>query len=405
MKVAIIGGGPAGFAAAITIARKNHQVTIFEKNPDVLKKLLLTGNGRCNYWNSSQDIQKYHSSSTDISHLFIENNLHLVQEFWDSLGIIPTIKNGYYYPYSEKSSSIKSALVKEATVLGVNIICNLEINDIKKTSKLVIIAKDYEEEFDKVIIATGSYAYPKTGSTGWGYKIASQLKHRITLVAPSLVQLITQSGLEKSWAGIRTNVIVKHLEDNQVIKEEAGEIQLTDYGVSGICIFNLSRNISIGLSQNKKEEILINFVPWCEDDLMKYLDERSKRLVNRNITELCDAFLNYKLLYAICAKLHIDPTKAWQDLSSQDQKLFCDNLTAMRIGIVGTKSYDNSQVCSGGVSLQDLDDKTFESKIIPNLYFAGELLDLDGDCGGYNLTIAILTGIMSGMSIGSDNNA
>lgn len=394
MKLAVIGGGPAGFAAAITLARKNHDVTIFEKNSDVLKKLLITGNGKCNYFNENQDISKYHSSSAKMPFFINSKNIAKVLSFWNELGIVPLIKNSYYYPFSEKSSSMKSALVKTAKELNIKILLNSEVLNITpEADGIVVETATSKDSFARVIIATGSYAYPKTGSTGWGYDIALKMNHQLINVNPSLVGLLSSTGMEKSWSGIRCNVIVKHIESGVVKKEEKGEIQLTDYGVSGICIFNLSRDIAVGLSEDKSEYITINFLPWLEEDLESYLTKRDKLLPNRNITELTDAFLNYKLIYAICDNNMIDTNKTWLELSPKERKIFCKNLTAMNIKIDGVRGYDNAQVCSGGINLDELDNN-LSSKYDKRLSFAGELLDLDGDCGGYNLTIAILTGII-----------
>lgn len=393
MNIAIIGGGPAGFAAAITLARKKYNVTILEKNSSVLKKLLLTGNGKCNYFNNVQSVDKYHSSS-DIKNIITKENIDKVNNFWNELGIIPIVKNGYFYPFSESSSSMKSALVNMALSLGVNIVVDREIIGIDEINgKVKVTAKSVSEIYDKVIIATGSLAYPKTGSTGFGYEVAKGYGINVVDVNPSLVQLITDTGMESKWKGIRSHVKVKY--KNHI---EEGEIQLTDYGVSGICVFNISRDISINLHNSKHEVIEINFVPWVLSDLKEFLDERNKLLTNRNITELCDAFINYKLLFAICSKLKIDTNKTWDDLSESEKNKLCNNLTNMQVTVVGTKGYDFAQVCSGGIDLHDL-DSNLASKNNPNLYFVGEVLDLDGDCGGYNLTIAILSGILVGDAI------
>lgn len=393
MNIAIIGGGPAGFAAAITLARKKYNVTILEKNSSVLKKLLLTGNGKCNYFNNVQRVDKYHSSS-DIKNIITKENIDKVNNFWNELGIIPIVKNGYFYPFSESSSSMKSALVNMALSLGVNIVVDREIIGIDEINgKVKVTAKSVSEIYDKVIIATGSLAYPKTGSTGFGYEVAKRYGINVVDVNPSLVQLITDTGMESKWKGIRSHVKVKY--KNHI---EEGEIQLTDYGVSGICVFNISRDISINLRNSKIETIEINFVPWVLSDLKEFLDERNKLLTNRDITELCDAFINYKLLFAICSKLKIDTNKTWDGLSGDEKNKLCNNLTNMQVRVVGTKGYDFAQVCSGGIDLRDL-DSNLASKNNPNLYFVGEVLDLDGDCGGYNLTIAILSGILVGDAI------
>ena len=390
MNIAIIGGGPAGFAAAITLAKKKYNVTILEKNSIVLKKLLLTGNGKCNYFNNVQALDKYHSSS-DIKNIINKENIDKVNNFWNELGIVPIVKNGYFYPFSENASSVKSALVNMALSLGVNILINSEVTHVNEINgKMEVITKSGKNVYDKVIVATGSIAYPKTGSTGFGFDVAKRYGINVVDVSPSLVQLITDTGMESKWKGIRSHVKVKYKNHT-----EEGEIQLTDYGVSGICIFNISRDISINLKNSKEEIIEINFVPWVITDLKEFLDERNKVLPNRNITELCDAFINYKLLYAICSKLKIDTNKTWDELSKEEKREFCNNLSNMQVKVVGTKGYDFAQVCSGGIDLHDLDNN-FASKNNPNLYFVGEVLDLDGDCGGYNLTIAILTGLLVG---------
>lgn len=393
MKIAVIGGGPAGFAAAITLAKNNYNVTILEKNDKVLKKLLITGNGKCNYFNNIQSKDKYHSSS-NIEDFINIKNIDKVNKFWNDLGIIPIIKNGYFYPFSENSSSMKSALLNMALNLGVDIKTNADVTSINIVNgKLVVYINDFSQTYDKVIVATGSLAYPKTGSTGFGYDVANKFKIGVVDVNPSLVQLITNTGMEGKWKGIRSHVKVKY---KQHVEE--GEIQLTDYGVSGICIFNLSRDISINLKTSHREVLEINFVPWLLSDLKEYLNERNKILPNRNITELCDAFLNYKLVFALCSKLKIDPNMTWNDLTKDEKIKFCDNLTNMQVLIVDTKGYDYAQVCSGGIDLKAL-NKDFSAICNSNLYFAGEVLDIDGDCGGYNLTIAILSGILVGEAI------
>lgn len=188
MKIAIIGGGISAFAAAISAA-KNNDVTILEKNSKVLKKLLLTGNGKCNYFNTDQDISHYHTNSDiDIKEIVNSENIDKVKAFWVYLGIVPFIKNGYYYPYSETASSMKEALVFKAQSLGVHIITDCDItNIVKENDKFHITSDNYQDIFDKVIIATGSYAYPITGSTGFGYDVAKSFGHTINNVNPSLV--------------------------------------------------------------------------------------------------------------------------------------------------------------------------------------------------------------------------
>lgn len=395
MKIAIIGGGISAFAAAISAA-KNNDVTILEKNSKVLKKLLLTGNGKCNYFNTDQDISHYHTNSNiDIKEIINPENIAKVKAFWAYLGIVPFIKNGYYYPYSETASSMKEALVFKAKYSGVNIITDCDITNIVKVNdKFHITSDNYQDTFDKVIIATGSYAYPITGSTGFGYDVAKSFGHTINNVNPSLVQLVTNLGIEAKWNGVREHAIITDLNTK---KCEEGEIQLTSFGISGICVFNLSRDIAIGLSKSIKESVSINFAPWC-NDMLDFLNKRSKNFPKRNIMSLCESFINYKLLSAILKFLKISEDSTWNELNTQEQEKLAEALTDFQIEIVGTKDYNASQVCSGGINLAEINLNTLESKKVPNLYFCGEVLDLDGDCGGYNITIAILTGILAGES-------
>ena len=384
MKIAIIGGGPAGLMAASLI---NSEIHLFEKNSDVGKKLLLTGNGRCNYWNIDSDIKHFHSSNIDLLSKFItDNNLNKVYNYLSSIGIVPIIKNGYYYPYSLKANSVKSILKQACNkVIFHN---NSDIPDISYQNNKYIINGI---EFDKLIIATGSLAYPKTGSTGDGYTFAKKFGHTINEVNPSLVQLVTNTGLERDWANNRAQVIVSHNG-----KSEEGEIQFTNYGLSGICIFNLSRDIRICLNKKEKEYVHINFVPWCSN-LLDYLNEHNNKI--SNITEICDGFIDYQLLNTLLKYARINGSNTWDSLSNKEKEDFIKILTDFEVEIVDTKGFDNSQTCSGGIPLTEINLNTFESLKQPNLYFCGEILDIDGDCGGYNLMIAFLTGYLVGEAL------
>ena len=398
MKIAVIGGGPSGLVASINAKNNFNEVYLFDKNPDFGKKLLLTGNGKCNYWNEFQDISKYHSTNDDaLKRIITTNNLRRTKEFLDSLGIIPYIKNGYYYPFSNQAASIKTILVEEAMNKGVIFKTNTEIKDIKKDKNFKVYYDNLCEEFDVVVIATGSKSYKKTGSDGYGYNIAKSFNINVLNISPSLVQLVTNTGLEKKWAGIRALV-----KTNINEKEEEGEIQFTDYGISGICVFNISRNIAINLANKKKQKVKINFIPWfngSNEDFLKYLDELDIKLNKKNISNLCDGFLNYKLTNILASKSKIDNNKKWSELTDTKKMTFINNIHNLEVDVIDTKGFDNAQVCSGGISLDEINYETLEIKKVSNLYFCGEVLDVDGDCGGYNLSFAFLSGLLVGRSI------
>lgn len=398
MKIAVIGGGPSGLVASINAKNNFNEVYLFDKNPDFGKKLLLTGNGKCNYWNEFQDISKYHSTNNDaLKRIITTNNLRRTKEFLDSLGIIPNIKNGYYYPFSNQSASIKTILVEEAMNKGVIFKTNTEIKDIIKDKNFKVYYDNLCEEFDVVVIATGSKSYKKTGSDGYGYNIAKSFNINVLNISPSLVQLVTDTGLEKKWAGIRTLVKIKANE-----KEEEGEIQFTDYGISGICVFNISRNIAINLANKKKQKVKINFIPWFNgnnEEFLKYLNQLDIKLNKKNISNLCDGFLNYKLTNILASKSKIDNNKKWSELTNTKKMTFINNIHNLEVDVIDTKGFDNAQVCSGGISLDEINYETLETKKVSNLYFCGEVLDVDGDCGGYNLSFAFLSGLLVGRSI------
>lgn len=384
MRIAIIGAGPAGLAAAKKASKEN-DIVVFDGNNDAGKKLLLTGSGRCNIGNVNNDLSKYHSSNKElIKKIINDKNFDKVNNFFKEIGLVLKDKNGYLYPYSEKSSSVLSCLKNS---LDVDFRFNTYVENIKRKNNKFIING---EVFDKVIITTGGLSYPKTGSTGEGFHLAKAFGHKVTNLNPSLMALETNTGLEKEWAGIRCEVNVSSYIDKTKVKEEHGELQLTSFGLSGICIFNLSRDIRLALNEEKSCEVKLNFCPWT-DDLSKYMEENK----DKYLTNICDGFLDYKLTNLFLKYLKIRDKK-WCELKIDEKNKFIDTLTNFKVSIEDTKGYLDAQVTSGGVSLEEINLETMESKLVKNLYFAGEILDLDGDCGGYNLTISFITGLVAG---------
>lgn len=408
MKTIIIGAGASGLISAIYAAKNSSEVIILERNDTSAKKILITGNGRCNYYNEDQNINHYHSENNElIKDIITKENTDEIMNFFNKIGIVPKIKDGYYYPYSNQATSIKEALLTEAKIKGVKIITGENVTKINKNNnKFVIETENNTYNADKVILATGSKAYPKTGSDGSGYLLARFFGHKITNIYPSLSQLKGEESYFKNWGGVRADVKVSLLENNKIIKEEKGEIQLTNNGVSGICIFNLSGLASKGLMEGKKEEIVINFMPWLNNfnEASNYLEERNKKLKNRTIEQFLEGFLNYKLIHVILKLSKINKDDFWNELNIEKKKNLIQNLISFTLKITKISSFEESQVCKGGVSLEEINVKTMESKLEKNLYIIGELLDVDGDCGGYNLTFAWISGMLAGKNIGDKND-
>ena len=403
-KIIVIGGGASGLVAAIKAKNKNNEVIIIERNSKRCKKLLITGNGKCNYYNENQSLIHYHSKNKElIDEIITDNNLEKVKKLFKEIGIIPRIKNGYYYPYSNQAISISNALLLTAKEKDIKIVTDTLVEDVKKEAeKFIIKTNNTMYDADKVIVSVGGNSAPTTGSDGNFYQILKNLNHTIIKPLPSLVQLNAQEQFLKNWSGIRVNANIKLYENNQYIKEETGELLLTNYGLSGICAMQLSTLVARGLDENKTEEVVINFLhEWMQNrqDFIDFMNKRAILLPNRNITELLDTLLNYKLINILVKNASISNTKKWHQLSEKEKNILARTFVEFRLTLTGTNSFERAQTTSGGVKLEEINRKTMESKIVKGLYLTGEVIDIDGDCGGYNLTLSWISGILAGENI------
>ncbi|MBQ6134742.1 MAG: aminoacetone oxidase family FAD-binding enzyme [Bacilli bacterium] len=405
-RVLIIGGGPSGFTTAILAKNKNTEVKILERNSSSLKKLLMTGNGKCNYFNETYSISNYHSANIEkVGEFITEKNLLEVKNFFRFLGIVPKVKNGCYYPFSMQASTVKNALEEASKACGVEVINNCLVTEIhKKENGFSVICDEEEILCDVLVLACGSKACPKTGSDGMGYSFLKELGHTLVPPVPALVQLIGEGDYFKKWDGVRSEVSLKLLEDGKEISESYGEIQLTDYGLSGICVFDLSHEVSRGLLDGKKEVIQINFVPFAKD-FSSWFDQYSREHSNKNIQDLLEGFLNFKLVSVILEKSSLSCSSLYSNLSKEEKRVLCQNLENFSVPIIGTKDFDSCQVCNGGVSLDEVSLSTMESLKIKDLYIVGELLDINGNCGGYNLTTCWISGLLAGKRIGEEHDS
>ena len=397
-KILIIGAGASGLIASIYAKDENNEVILLERNPEPAKKILVTGNGRCNYYNEDQNITHYNSNNNElISEIITEENKKEILEFFNKIGIIPKIKNGYYYPYSNQAVSIKNALINEAKRKNVNIVPNTYVENIENhNEQYKVLTNNKEYIVDKIIIATGSASAPKTGSDGNGYELIKKINHSLIKPLPALTALKGNERYFKQWSGIRSDVKIKLYNKNTLIKEDEGEIQLTDYGISGICTFNLSRHANKLISENEKPYVIINFLPLLENNELNFLEERNKLMNNRTVDELLDGILNYKLTHLILKLLNINKDTKYSELTQEQKQILIEKITKFKLEITDSNPFDASQVCRGGVPLTEINIYTMESKLNTNIFIVGELLDVDGECGGYNLTFAWITGMLAG---------
>ena len=404
-KVLVVGGGASGMVASIYAARGGNEVILIDKNNNLGKKILMTGNGKCNYWNKDIDISHYNTSDTNILEKIITDGNKLeIENFFDGLGIVSKTRDNYCYPASGQATSIQTSLILECQLQGVNIINNCDVLSVTKNiNKFEVRTTNDIFIVDKVILATGSKACPKTGSNGFGYQVAKHFGHTLVEPLPALVQLKLDAPFLKEWQGIRIDAKVSLYENKKLVKEEIGEVQLTDYGISGICVFQLSSRIARVLYNKCSEKIEINFLDNLgikdEYSFIKYFDKRNEKVLGRTISQLLDGILNYKLINLILKISMIGRDEYWDKLDDKSKIRLGINLTRLSLVVSGTNSFDNAQVCSGGVRLSEINPYTMESFKESGLYIIGELLDVDGECGGFNLGFAWITGFLAGKGV------
>ena len=403
----VIGGGAAGLMAAITAKENGADVTILEHMPRVGKKILSTGNGKCNLTNIRVTEDCYRSREKAFPMAVIEKfSVPETLSFFRRLGVVTTEKNGYVYPASGQAQTVLDALREKAESLGVKTVTECEISAVEKT-KSGFLVKTGKGTFSGrfVILAAGSMAAKSTGPDGSGYALAKALGHKIIKPLPALVQLKCRGDFFKSIAGVRTEAAVslytigKYGERKEFLASDRGELQLTDYGISGIPVFQVSRYAAEALDQKKRVVAAIDFYPDCTgEEFFTLLKEQKTYLNDRT----CSVFLNgifHKKLAALFLKAAgAGPDVPVASLTDKKLKEITEVIKNALFEVTETNSYDKAQVCMGGVSTKEINEKTMESRLVSGLYFAGEILDVDGICGGYNLQWAWSSGHLAGMS-------
>ncbi|MCR4788747.1 MAG: NAD(P)/FAD-dependent oxidoreductase [Lachnospiraceae bacterium] len=402
MKTLIIGGGASGMTAAIFSALKGDDVTIIEHNERLGKKILSTGNGRCNLTNRklSGDIRTHFSELGCADETFYRNIISKFGyedtiDFFYGLGLMTKERGDLVYPLSDQAGSVLDVLRFKVRDLDVKVLTECHVKDIKRKEdgSFFIVSDKGSFSCDKLIIATGSKAAPQTGSDGSGYEIAKKLGHRINEVRPGLVRLRSKDDFLRQVSGVRSQALLSLFDDDKKICSEEGEIQFTDHGISGIVTMNISNRLHLC---GKKPVVHIDLIPNVPaEDFYKELVKRRESFPKRSAEDLVTGTVNKKLgLLSLKLSGIRQDTKA-ASISDEGLKNLAGHIRDLTVNIEGPDGFMDAQICLGGVDCSELDDG-LQSRIVPGLYFCGEILDLHGDCGGYNLQLAWSTGAIAG---------
>lgn len=397
----IIGGGAAGMMAAITAARNNQKVCIIEKLDKLGKKLLATGNGKCNFTNAVMNVDCFHAEQRFIESILDKFSVTDCLDFFHSIGVYPKNKNGYYYPNSEQASSVVNALCQELQRLNVSIAYETNVKEIFSQEYQVFVNTDKGNYIGKnLIIATGLLASPKLGSDGSLFDCIKTLGHRFMPILPALCGFYCKGLNFKKVSGVRAHGTVTAWIDGKEVSSDTGEIQFTDYGLSGIPVFQISHYLSKALYQKQKVEIQMNLL--SDFDKIQLLDElhyRKSIFSEQTSEHFLNGLLNQKLSQMILEKAHIDTDILIAYLTEKEIESIAYCIQNLKVKVTNYRDYEFAQVCTGGIPLSDIDTTTFESKLVKHIYFAGEILDVDGICGGYNLHFAWASGYLAAKAI------
>ena len=397
-EIAVIGGGASGLMAAITAKKSGKEVIILERKDRILKKVLITGNGRCNITNVNANISNYFGKNiSSVENILNRFTPHDTMDFFNELGIVCNEENrGKVYPLSGQASSVVDALRFEAEKLGIKIETEFYVRKIEKDGfKFRIYSEDRKKiEAGRVIIAAGGQSYPELGSNGSGFELAKELGLSVTKLSPSIVQLKTEKYQVKGLQGIKTDVAVTAYGDNKKICTYDGELLFTDYGISGNVVFN----ISFVMPLYKNVEFEIDFMEKFDyNELYEMLKERKRILSHLTMENYFNGMINKKLGQFLSKVSGIEKlSKPVKDLNDSDIRKLCTVLKKYRVKILETTGFKNAQVTAGGVLLDEVNTETLESKIVKGLYFSGEVLDVYGECGGFNLQWAWASGHIAG---------
>lgn len=395
MNVCVIGGGAAGMLAALTAAENGHRVLLLERQSRVGRKLLATGNGRCNLSNYHVSPAHYHGGAGFCDFALSQFDVGETLQYFASLGLLTVSEaSGRIYPMSNMAGSVLDVLRYALERPEIDLQTGQTVTAVRKISEGFSV-KTETDTFSarRLILAAGGAAGSKVGGGMDGYRLAKSLGHHRTALYPSLVQLKTVPTYPRALKGVKAQCGISICRGSQVLARNSGEVLFTEYGLSGPAIFDLSRSVSAGGSDLT---CLLNFFPdWEEAEVLHWLSQRQAAMAAHEASTLLTGSCHTRLGQMICKSAGFTNQRA-AGLTRDDLRRIARQATHFALPITGTCGFDQAQVTAGGLDTSEFDPRTLQSRLVPGLYACGELLDIDGDCGGYNLQWAWSSGRLAG---------
>ncbi len=403
MIIGIVGGGASGMAAALAAAENpNVQVLLFERQARVGRKLQATGNGRCNLSNLHAQAQGYHGEDPQFAQSAIDAfPPEATLQWFQDLGLFTVAEDtGRIYPYSDQANSVVDVLRLALVKPNIQLYTGFEVQKIRKTEEGFSVS-DGTQTYDchKLIIACGGLAGSKLGGTMSGYKLLGKLGHKATRLRPALVQLKAQWEGVVALKGVRANCHAQILRDGALFSQSSGELQFTEYGLSGPVIFEISRDVCQG---NGQWLCRLDFLPQCTEETL-YQQLCRRRQTSLPVEELLTGILHNRLGRVLTKAAGVKGNRQVLDLTDAEIREVCRTVKAFDVALGGPLGMESAQVTAGGVMTEGFCPHTMQSLLVPGLYACGEVLDIDGDCGGYNLQWAWSSGRCAGLHAGKDN--
>lgn len=397
----ILGGGAAGLCAAAALGRSGLRVTLLEKLPRVGKKLLATGNGRCNLSNTDMQPAYYGDAAPFVRKVYETTPVQEVSDFFASLGLMTAVEDGRIYPRTMAASSVLDVLRMACERSGVQMMTDCEVIGFSPSRRggwSVQLADGSGIFSPYVLDAMGGSAAPAMGTDGSGVRLLTLLGHDVTPLYPALVQLKCSHPALKGLKGIRVQAHLTLFIEGKDAVQETGELLFADYGVSGVCVFQLSRFVAPALQAGKPVCLSVNFFPEIKD-IHAWMDMRIRLFPSVSVLEWTTGILPRLLAQALLKEAGISPDARMERLTQAELESFRRALFDFRLNVTGTQGFANAQVTHGGIVLSDVSPETMQSRLFDGLYLTGELLDVDGPCGGYNLHFAFASALTAAKAI------